>query len=98
MSFKGKTKSVTFQKQKLVIQGMSVYRAICLRGKITGEGDETEDNLKIMAEVISECVTQPKMTVEECLNLDVEVFRDLFQIVAENNGLIVGNVPKPKKT
>ena len=94
--FKGKTAEAEFQGQALTIQGVSVYRAIALRNKVTGEGEETEENLKVMAELIAECIVEPKISVDEALGLDIDTFRDLFQVVIDNNGMNMGNSPEPE--
>jgi hypothetical protein len=90
---KGKVKKSEFEGQELEIKGLSVYRAICLRGKVKAE--DTEDNLNIMADIIAECVVSPAMKKEDILALDLETFRALFDVVANNNGLNMGNEQKP---
>lgn len=96
--FKGKTKKAQFQGQEIEIRGLPVYRAICLRGKVKATGDEVEDNLNLMAEIIAECIVDPVMTQEEVMALDLDTFRELFQVVADNNGLNLGNAETPVMT
>lgn len=96
--FKGTTKKVQFQGEEIEIKGLSVYRAIALRGKVKAIGDEVEDNLNMMSEIIAECVVNPVMTQEDVQALDLETFRELFQVVADNNGLNLGNAETPVTT
>lgn len=101
MKFQEKTKKVEFQGQELEIKGISVTRALALRGQVNGEGDQTEDNLKAMAEVIADCVVDPVITVAEVMDLTLEVFNDLFDVVSKANGLVAepeGNVSGPATT
>jgi hypothetical protein len=91
--FAPKTKKATFQGQEIEVKGLSVARALALRASAT---KDTADNMIIMAEVIAETVITPAMKVEDVTALDLETFRELFDLVADLNGLNVKNAVGPE--
>lgn len=98
--FERKTKKVTFQDGEITVGCLPVYRTLCMRETYRGiKEDNTDERVNVMADVIVESLLDPKMTIEEVKNLDMDTFNDLLDVVVDNNGMGTPEKnPKPSKS